>query len=231
MYYVALFEHTEYGNALSDEKEARDDGVAIFQAIVKAKDIDTAEKKFREMLLQLRNNSDIFYDVDEIFLHSIAEIGSFPNHAIPLQWISFRLFGSNHASLSTILSDENNSCINYYDFESDEDDDQPDLVKPFIDFEKERRPNDPLYKSLLRRKNRGEELSLADLSDGDLYTLFVIEDHLNSEIASLFNANPSTVASRRKRIGATMDEAVEHKMLNDPDFIEYATKLIDNINE
>ena len=24
MYYVALFEHTEYGNALSDEKEARD---------------------------------------------------------------------------------------------------------------------------------------------------------------------------------------------------------------
>ena len=217
MYYVALFEHTEYGNALSDEKEARDDGVAIFQAIVKAKDIDTAEKKFREMLLQLRNNSDIFYDVDEIFLHSIAEIGSFPNHAIPLQWISFRLFGSNHASLSTILSDEN--------------DDQPDLVKPFIDFEKERRPNDPLYKSLLRRKNRGEELSLADLSDGDLYTLFVIEDHLNSEIASLFNANPSTVASRRKRIGATMDEAVEHKMLNDPDFIEYATKLIENINE
>ena len=171
------------------------------------------------MLLQLRNNSDIFYDVDEIFLHSIAEIGSFPNHAIPLQWISFRLFGSNHASLSTILSDENNSCINYYDFESDEDDDQPDLVKPFIDFEKERRPNDPLYKSL------------ADLSDGDLYTLFVIEDHLNSEIASLFNANPSTVASRRKRIGATMDEAVEHKMLNDPDFIEYATKLIENINE
>ena len=47
MYYVALFEHTEYGNALSDEKEARDDGVAIFQAIVKAKDIDTAEKKRR----------------------------------------------------------------------------------------------------------------------------------------------------------------------------------------
>ena len=24
-----------------------------------------------------------------------------------------------------------------------------------------------------------------------------------------------------------MDEAVEHKMLNDPDFIEYATKLIE----
>ena len=47
----------------------------------------------------------------------------------------------------------------------------------------------------------------------------------------MFNANPSTVASRRKRIGATMDEAVEHKMLNDPDFIEYATKLIENINE
>ena len=30
MYYVALFEHTEYGNALSDEKEARDDGTTGF---------------------------------------------------------------------------------------------------------------------------------------------------------------------------------------------------------
>ena len=152
MYYVALFEHTEYGNALSDEKEARDDGVAIFQAIVKAKDIDTAEKKFREMLLQLRNNSDIFYDVDEIFLHSIAEIGSFPNHAIPLQW-TFAFSGTIHASLSTILSDENNSCINYYDFESDEDDDQPDLVKPFIDLRKKDDPTTPLYKKLIATKN------------------------------------------------------------------------------
>lgn len=53
MYYVALFEHSEYGNVLSDEKEARDDGLAVFQAIVKAKDISSAEKKFREMLLRL----------------------------------------------------------------------------------------------------------------------------------------------------------------------------------
>ena len=104
------------------------------------------------MLLQLRNNSDIFYDVDEIFLHSIAEIGSFPNHAIPLQWISFRLFGSNHASLSTILSDENNSCINYYDFESDEDDDQPDLVKPFIEFRERKTTQRPFVQKLIATK-------------------------------------------------------------------------------
>lgn len=227
MYYVALFEHSEHGNVLSDEKEARDDGVAVFQAIVKAKNIDSAEKKFREMLLHLHSDSDIFYDVEQIYLHSIAEINSFPDHAVPLQWISFRLFGNSHSSLSITLHDG----IRFYGFASDDEGERCDSIKPFVDFEKEKRPEDPLYKSFLRRKNRGEELSLADLSDGDLYTLFVIEDHLNSEIASLFNANPSTVASKRRRIGATMDAAVEHKMLNDPEFIEVATKLMEEIDE
>lgn len=231
MYYVALFEHSEYGNVLSDEKEAHDDGLAVFQAIVKAKDISSAKKKFREMLLRLHNDSEIFYDVEEIHLQSIAEMSSFPDHAIPLQWMSVRLFGNNHSSVSTTLYDESREHINSYGFEDNEDGEWDDSVKPFIDFEKERRPDDPLYKSFLRRKNRGEELSLADLSDGDLYTLFVIEDHLNSEIASLFNANPSTIASRRKRIGATMSEIVERNMLNDADFMEYATKLMDGIQK
>ena len=92
MYYVALFEYSEHGNALSDEKEARDDGLAIFQAIVKAKDISSAEKKFREMLLRLHNESEIFYDVEEIYLQSIAEMNAIPDHATPLQWMSVRLF-------------------------------------------------------------------------------------------------------------------------------------------
>lgn len=231
MYYVALFEHSEYGNVLSDEKEARDDGLAIFQAIVKAKDILSAEKKFRDMLVRLHDHSEIFYDVEEIYLLSIAEMNSFPDHAVPLQWMSVRLFGNNHSSLSTILYDESREHINTYDFEDDEEGEWGDSVKPFIDFKKEKRPDDPLYKSFLRRKNRGEELSLADLSDGDLYTLFVIEDHLNSEIASLFNANPSTIASKRRRIGATMGEAVERDMLNNPEFMEFASKLMDEIQE
>ena len=231
MYYVALFEHSEYGNVSSDEKEARDDGLAIFQAIVKAKDISSAEKKFREMLLRLHDDSEIFYDVGEIYLLSIAEMNSFPDHAVPLQWMSVRLFGNSHSSLSTILYDPGRERINSYDFDDDENDEGDDSAKPFVDFKREKRPDDPLYKSFLRRKNRGEELSLADLSDGDLYTLFVIEDHLNGEIASLFNANPSTIASRRRRIGATMGEAVERDMLNNPDFMKLATKLIDRIQE
>lgn len=231
MYYVALFEYSEHGNALSDEKEARDDGLAIFQAIVKAKDISSAEKKFREMLLRLHNESEIFYDVEEIYLQSIAEMKSIPDHATPLQWMSVRLFGNNHSSLSTILYDETRGNIDFYDFEDDDEDEKCGLVKPFVDFEKEKQPDDPLYKSFLRRKNRGEELSLADLSDGDLYTLFVIEDHLNSEIASLFNANPSTIASKRRRIGATMDEAVERNMLGNPEFMGLAAKLMDRIQK
>lgn len=183
------------------------------------------------MLIELRKSSDILFDANDIYLHSIAEVASFPNYATPLQWISFRPFGGEYSSISTILTSEK-VPIAFYGFASDDSeheiDDENKESKPFVDFSQEGLPDDPLYKSFLRRKNRGEELSLDDLSDGDLFTLFVIERHLNKEVSELFNAKPSTVASRRRRAGATMKEIAERELLNDLDFMDTAMRLLDN---
>lgn len=229
MDYIALFEYTEYGDVRAENQEARSEGRALFQAVVSAQNADDAESKFRDLLIQLHKESEIFFDVTEIFLHSFAELNTFPHQATPLQWISFRPFGDKSSSISTILTNDK-TPINFYGFAASpetENDDEATYAEPFIVFADERRPECPLYKSLLRRKERGEKLIFKELSDGDLYTLFVIEDLLNKQIADLFDVNPSTVTSRRKKVDATMDEVVMHSLLNDQSFIDKMTRLME----
>lgn len=77
-----------------------------------------------------------------------------------------------------------------------------------------------LYDSLLERKRQGEQLDYNDLTDDDMYTLFVSEGCLNRQIAELYGIPHGKVSALRKKAGVGFYRAVNEKAINDPDLLK-----------
>ena len=76
-----------------------------------------------------------------------------------------------------------------------------------------------LYDALLKRKQKGEILNYNDLTDDDMYTLFVTEGCLNRQIAELYSISLSKVSALRKKSGVSLYQAVNEKAINDPELL------------
>lgn len=233
MLYVGMFECSETGDPLAEDEEAREKGLTLFECIVEAPNIENAEKKFKALFRKLKKENETFYDVNDIDLNSLVEFAKPPKEAILTQWCSVRKFGKSFATISTALLGSEFQHVEVFGMDSDDENNEDE--PPFISFDEEEGERNPLYKDLLRRKQRGEELNFDDLSDGDLYQLYVIEGCINSEIADLFDIEPEKVAYRRRKIGATFDEKVGVAMADDPRvlaaFEKYTKSVIDSHNK
>lgn len=82
-----------------------------------------------------------------------------------------------------------------------------------------------LYKRFLKRKQKGESLSLEDLSETDLKILFIDEKKSDKMIATLFEVNDSKIISLRQKYGIT----IKNSLIND--FLDNNTDIAKTLND
>lgn len=58
-----------------------------------------------------------------------------------------------------------------------------------------------LYENLLKQKEQGNTISLRDLGYDELYTLWIVENIYDRQIADLCNCLQKSVANKRCRLG------------------------------
>lgn len=82
-----------------------------------------------------------------------------------------------------------------------------------------------LYKHFLKRKQKGESLSLEDLSETDLEILFIDEKNSDKMIAALFEVKDSKIISLRQKYGIT----IKNSLIND--FLDNNTDIAKTLND
>ena len=203
MLYFAMFDYIEKTPEVATE-DGPDENPAFFTAVVEAPNPDAAAERFRDLIIRMYDGTDLLLDAGEIYLSSVSAIPSASSQAAPLNWISVRPFGKGFASISTAFNDvtEGFGCRQHSSSSTGSVEGEEE---PFIDLSK-REIKRPLYRSLVRKKQRGTLGCFKSLSDGDLYALFVLEGCTDREVAELFDINRSQVSSKRRRAGATLEE-------------------------
>lgn len=213
MLYIALISHDdvyrdpEIGNRCNDQ--------AFLTLGVEADSVENALDACKRKLIQLHDEHEIFHDVYEFYLEDIVEVGGLDQQAKLLNWFCLHPFGTYFATMLYGDSDGDPSISH-----CDVDDDEWHEVEPFLDINVERRLSRPLFKSLLKQKMRGVLPPFDELTDGDLYELFVVEGCIRKEIAELFDVSLSKLDRRRRAIGATFDESVLYSFLTDRGLME-----------
>ena len=226
--YVDPYKDDDYGN--------RRESTVFTTLIAQAQDAKSALARMRERLIHLRESDEKFYNVSDFYLEDFVEIEEIGNAAKDVSWISLIPFGDSFARL--ISYEEGNPSFRHYELRSNpgllpnpgepdlalnlqlipvnevdkQEEDTGDTV-PLVSFDRDRRQIKPLYKELRKRKFKGMLPDFKELSDGDLYELYVVEGCLSTEIADLFEIKKSKVDYRRRKIGATLHEEATYDML------------------
>lgn len=218
----------------------RRDNMVLATLVVESDNADTALRRIIDKLIILCDEDERYCGVHDFYLDDLIEVSQLDFSAKEIAWISILPFGDTFAQMR-FLEDEDPSLRHYAlrkskvhesiyksDFamnaelvpieeisEKDEDDDVP-----LISIDRDRRLIKPLYKELCKRKLQGLLPEFKDLSDGDLYELYVVEGCLSTEIADLFGIKRSKVDYRRRKIGATINEEVTYDLLRSFEIID-----------
>ena len=237
MFYFALI---SYIDPYKDEDtENRRESLVFTTIAVKARDVDQALEKIANKIIKFHDEDERYYGVHEFFLDDLVEVAQISSEAQELSWVSLTQFGeafgsimfrpkenlsTRHYSLKPSLAqskDQPSSSLlarPYFavsDEETDEEnkDGNDEECVPLVSIDRDRRMIKPLYKSLCKQQMRGILPPFKDISDGDLYELYVVEGCTTKDISELFGVKKNQVDYRRHKIGATFDESVLYSAL------------------
>ncbi|MCI9129215.1 MAG: hypothetical protein HFJ65_02690 [Eggerthellaceae bacterium] len=222
--YIDPYKDDDYGNSK--------DSMVFMTLIVEAQDADVALKRMRKKLVDLHDEDEMYYSVHEFFLEDLVELDRIGSEAKDVSWMSLHPFGDSFMQMRYYKTDD--PAFRHYvirDLSGSlrnpsgpdpavdiapipiEDDDEEGEMVPLLSIDRDRHQTRPLYKELCKRKFQNTLPNFKDLTDGDLYELYVVEGCLSSEIADLFEIKKSKVDYRRRRIGATLADEVEYDLL------------------
>lgn len=144
----------------------------------------------------LHGSSELFFDVDEIYIQSIFELEEVPKQeAVMTQWFSSVPFGDGVAEITAILDDEESGGGHVLQpLAEDESDGEGEI--PFVSFSDYDGNATPLYFNLLREKRRGLGVDLEDMSHGGLLYLYEGESISLERLAALFDTTTEEVEKR-----------------------------------
>lgn len=201
-----------YPSSYADpELESHREDIGFLTLVVEAPSLESACEKCRQRLIDLHDNDESFYDVFSFFLEDLAEFNEVPRDTKLLHHFVPHCF-DGVPSLILQVDPEGDSRICHYDLN---DESEGVEMEPFLDISRDRKLARPLFKSLLRKKNRGILPEFQEMSDGDIYELYIVEGCLSSEIADLFNVTTNQVNYRRRKIDATVHEEALYDYLVD----------------
>lgn len=198
------------------ELESRREDIGFLTLIVEASSLELACEKCRRRLIDLHDSDESFYDVFSFFLEDLVELDEVPHDAKLLHHFVPHCFGGL-PSLILQTDPEGDPRICHYDLN---DETNGKEIEPFLDISRDRKLARPLFKSLLRKKSRGILPEFQEMSDGDIYELYIVEGCLSSEIADLFNVTTNQVNYRRKKIDATVHEEAPYDYLVDQKILQ-----------
>ncbi len=189
--------------------------VGFITLVVEASSPEKALEKYRERLVKLHDEDEIFFDVNAFYLEDLVELDNIPIAAKQITHFIPRLF-DKMPSLILRSDPEGDEALRHYNTtEADEGN-----MEPLLDIDRDRRLSRPLYKSLLKKKSRGILPSFKELSDGDVYELFVVEGCIRAEIAELFDITLGQLDYRRNKVDATLLEEALYNTLVDQGILD-----------
>lgn len=237
LYFATISYFDPYRNVDSGDRQ---ESTVFANFAVEASDPNIALKKLRQRIIELHDEDERYYNVHEFFLDSFVEIDLLGTEAKEISWTSIVSFGDSFAQLQCKIDDDpalrnyvlrrspnlvpNYPCpysaVNTQLIPLEEDEGEDEEAVPLLSYDRDRYQIKPLYKELCRRKFQNTLQDFKELSDGDLYELYVVEGCTSNEIANLFEIKKSKVDYRRRKIDATFDEEVVYGMLRDLDLID-----------
>lgn len=195
MLYIAFVSHSD--RVVKDDSP-HEEWPAFLQVALEAFSLEDALDKLRRKLVRLHDEDELFYDVYEFYLDELVEIGKLGPDPALFRWMSVQPFGDGLATLTRLDDGEEGvRCMTFSEGDSQE---------PFLDIRRDRRVSRPLLKEFRRQKERGVLPSFDELTDGDLYALYVLDGCIDGEIADLFEVKRSRVTYRRRKVGAGIQE-------------------------
>ncbi|MFZ7128185.1 MAG: hypothetical protein ACOWWM_18685 [Desulfobacterales bacterium] len=114
-----------------------DGGFGNFTMVVSADSTDGAAYKFREEILRLKAETDVFDETEMVFLEDIVQIMKMPEQAVLTRIDYFDDKGDGHISGSLYSDDPNLELFGWDegDGEGEEEDVEEEFeIEPFIDF-------------------------------------------------------------------------------------------------
>lgn len=227
--YADPYKDDDYG----DSKES----MVFVTLTVQADDAKDALERIRDKLIALHEEDEKYCDAYDFFLDDLVEMDEIGPKAKDISWVSMLPFGDSFGELR--FCEEDDPTFRHYTLKRRmgepskeepidgvvlipvaEDDEEDGEAVPLLSIDRDRKQIKPLYKELRKRKIQGTLPSFSELSDGDLYELYVVEGCLSGEIADLFEVKKTKVDYRRRKIGATLGEEVIYDMLKDFEVID-----------
>lgn len=227
--YTDSYKDDDYGNC----KES----MAFVTLAVQAGDAKDALKRIRDKLVVLHEEDEKYCDAHDFFLNDLVEMDEIGPKAKDISWASMLPFGDSFGEVR--FYEEGDPAFRHYILKKRigepskeepidgaalipvaEDDEEDGEEVPLLSIARDRKQIKPLYKELRKRKIQGTLQDFNDLSDGDLYELYVVEGCLSGEIADLFEIKKAKVDYRRRKISATLGEEALYDMLRDFEMIE-----------